>query len=96
MAGEIRGSFFEAIFGFAFCSPSFLHVITMMQKSVAKIEAIFGFRFLCWAGSLAPRTRHKVTTTCVETLGHYVQLLLAHTNKEEWTELPPGNCTDIL
>lgn len=24
--------------------------------------------FLCWAGSLAPRTRHKVTATCVETL----------------------------
>ena len=34
MAGETRGSFFEAIFGFAFCSPSFLYVIAMMQKSV--------------------------------------------------------------
>ena len=62
-----------------------------MQKSVAKIEAIFGFRFF-FAG-LVPWHRVQGTRWPLLVLRHYIQLLLAHTNKEEWTELPPGNWT---
>lgn len=91
MAGEIRGSFFEAIFGLAFCSPSFLYVITTMQKSAAKIEAIFGFRF--FLPGLVPWRPVQGTRWPLLVLRHYIQLLLAHTNKEEWMELPPGNWT---
>ena len=60
-----------------------LYVITLMQKSVAKIEAIFGFRFF-FAGLVRWRPVQG-------TMRRGIQLLLVHTNKEEWTEPPPGN-----
>ena len=85
------GKLFRSYFWLRFCSPSFLYVITMMQKSVAKIEAIFGFRFF-FAG-LVPWHCVQGTRWPLLVLRHYIQLLLAHTNKEEWTELPPGNWT---
>ena len=48
--GGNRGSFFEAIFGFGFCFPSFLSVFKQTPKSVSKIEAILAsdFSLLGW------------------------------------------------
>ena len=49
--GGNRGSFFEAIFGFGFCFPSFLSVLTLTPKSDPKLKPFLAsdFSLLGWS-----------------------------------------------
>ena len=84
--GGNRGSFFEAIFGFGFCFPSFLSVLKLTPKSVSKIETIFGFRFL-FAG-LVPWHPVRCTRRPIFLLRRYIQFLPSHTSKQNWLDFP--------
>ena len=84
--GGNRGSFFEAIFGFGFCFPSFLSVLKLTPKSVSKIETIFGFRFLFagwFLGTLYDAQRRPIFL-----LRRYIQFLPAHASKQSWLDFP--------
>ena len=63
------GKLFRSYFWLRFLLPVLLICNYNDAKKCSQNWSHFWLQiFLCWAGSLAPRTRHKVTATCVETL----------------------------
>ena len=63
------GKLFRSYFWLRFLLPVLLICNYNDAKKCSQNWSHFWLQiFLCWAGSLALRTRHKVTATCVETL----------------------------
>ena len=63
------GKLFRSYFWLRFLLPVLLICNYNNAKKCSQNWSHFWLQiFLCWAGSLALRTRHKVTATCVETL----------------------------